>query len=489
MAATLSRRSLLVTALALTASGCSRALRTGSPVAASAACSNVHTLPIYVPVTANRDAAAFEAFDPSLYPLPASAAALCSVTAAGTRVCYGSGEALWDILTAAGWQPPVRYYTLDSVLQTANVDPSTLLPHTLSAFQYLGSTWALPASVTPVGVAYRPDVFTAAHLPPPAPDWTVADFEAACARIWRLAQAGHIPGCYGPLQAFTGNSTHYNPQIRAFTRVVPALTAALWTGFVAGYGGSFLHNGRFDLAGAGATLGLSELVRIWRTYAMPKTVSADGAAMLFVPYPQAPAGLPGFQIPPAPSAYPRKYARFPVLPVRRAVPATVYGWRLNRPGLYPTAPTTALNAVVQFALWSWKRTGQAPASAGAPPVLADPNVQRTYWQTAERAATGASLLGDYTDYVYMDEGFPPVFTSTETTIATALTSAIVGTTDVPTALSTATQQLNAAAAQYQTDREMQAQGQQQRSSTYGQFGAAVQPPHPPAGPVVRVCRS
>gem|GEM_PF-6746865 len=120
--------------------------------------------------------------------------------------------------------------------------------------------------MTALCVAYRPDVFSAAQRTPPVPDWTVKDFDAARARIWALAQAGKIPACYGPLPAVTSNATHYNPALRAYTETLPPTSPALRPGFAAGYGGTFIGGGRFDLTGTGTAAGLGEMVRSWRAY-------------------------------------------------------------------------------------------------------------------------------------------------------------------------------------------------------------------------------
>jgi|GEM_PF-1164632 len=498
MATPLGRRSLLLGALGLAASGCTLGRAKGIN-AASAACSDVATMPIYVPLATNKEAAAFEAFDPVLYPLPSSDQYSCSTTASGAKMCYPSHAARWSIGTASGWNVPTRYYALDAALHAANLDPTTLLPDTLAGFQYQGDTWGLPASVAPIGVAYRPDVFAAARLKTPAPDWTLADFETACDQILGLTKAGKIPGCYGPLPPMIGSSTYtltYGQSTSSFTAYGSLLDPALWTGFVPGYGGSLVQGGRFDLTNPGAVRGFTELVRICGAYGAPSTLLPttqaqaatylNGAAMLFWQYSGPPSGAAPAAA--ARAATQRKYARFPVLPVAPTVPAALSGWWLpGDPGMI-SAPGTAMNAVVQFALWSYQRVRHDPAAPGPPPILSAPDVQRAYWQAPAQVSAGASAMGDYVHYAYIDQGYPPVFTSTAGIIYDALSPAVAGATDVASALATATQKVNADAAQYRTDKLMQAQAQLQRASTYGQFGGSVKQPGPPSGPVVRICR-
>lgn len=485
MAATLSRRSVLIGALGVALSGCALLRPAKAPGAASAACRTVTTLPIFTPVANDKQAAAFEAFDPVLYPLSSS------------EQYSGPAKAQWAIVQSGGWNPPIQHYALDVAVQAANLDPASLLPGTAAAFRYQGSTWALPGSVQPLAISYRPDVFAAAQLPEPAADWSVADFENACLRILGLTRAGKIPGCYGPLAPLVGSSTITATEGgNTFSHPVygDLRDAAVWTGFAAGYGGFLTHAGGFDLTNPGAAAGLGELVRIARAYGAPEKLLPstaaqqqtylDGAAMLFRPYggtPVTPSGAAG--------GVRRKYARFPVLPVQPAVPATLSGWRLASTLSVPPAapPAAALDSVVQFALWTWRGVRDNPAAPGPPPVLADPQIQRGYWEAATQVASGATAVGDYTHYVYVDQDFPPVFADTAGIVYDALSGAVTGTADVAAALSAATQRLNAAAAQYMTDKQLQAQAALGRASTYGVFGAAVAPPPTPAGPVVRVC--
>lgn len=496
MAGTLARRAVLLGALAVACGGCASGQR--RPNAASAACSRVTTLPIYVPLATDAEASAFKAADPVLYPLPSRDQWACA-RQAGHEVCYPSHAANWGIATASGWQPPYHFYPLDAALHAANLDPGTLLPHTLDAFRYDGVTWGLPGYVTPVGVAYRPDVFSAAHLPPPAAEWTLAEFEAACARIQGLAQGGKIAGCYGPLPPAVGSGLQALNAPPAWS----LLTPALWTGFIAGYGGWMVQGSRFELTNPGALRGVAALARICRLYAAPGArlraqvapgePPGEGAAMLFQPYLGPPGGTPaGAGLPGLPQAarprYPRRFARFPVLPVVPAVPATVSGWLLPGDPTTTSAPARAIDAVVRFALWSYARVGQHPTAPGPPPVLADAAVQRAYWGAAAQRASGAQAVGAPAHYAYVDQGFPPLFQAAGPILYQALAPVVTESASLTAALGAATQKLNAAAARYRTDKRMQAQARQERAQAFGRFGAAVPLPHTATGPIVRICR-
>ena len=357
---------------------------------------------------------------------------------------------------------PYWFAPLDTALQLANLNPDTLLAGAAAAFRWGKQTYAVPASAAPLAVAYRPDVFKAALLPPPAPDWTVQDFETACARISGLARAGRLPGCSGAFPS--------------------GIVASMWYAFALGYGGAIATNGRFDLTGADTLLGLAKLVQLVRDYMIPPRDLSRGTAVIeFVPY-TGPASLPAG----------RHVARFPRLPVRPVQPVTLSGWGVvyvPQSGQPVPAPDPAAeNAVVQFCLWLYQAARHDPAAASAPPVLTDPAVQRGYWQSAAQVAVGADALAYSTDYIYPGAGLPESGDSFDDSgIVGALADAVQGaaSVDLPTALAAAAGQLDADVARYALDKAMRVREETMQGSAGTAFGAPRA--FSPQGPVRRVC--
>ena len=452
-----SRRAVLLTGLGLVAAGCALLPHRETPNAASLACASVPVLPIDVPLGTQAEAARFAAFDPLVDPL----------SAADVRT---GAKALWRVQGMPPFWRPYWYAPLDAAVRRGNFDAGAMLPGAATAFQYEAQTYALPAWVAPLAVAYRPDVFSAALLPPPSPDWTVADFEKACARITDLAKAGKLPNCTG---ALAGGS----------------LIQSAWYAFALGYGGVIARNGRFDLTNDGAVQGFLRVTQLDRAYSAPyKSPPKNQAdvqahlrsvAMLLVPFTGA-TSVPGG----------RHVARFPRLPARPVVPATLSGWGLTfqqqagQP--IPAVSNAATDALVQFCLWSYQRLRQAPAAATLPPVLADPNVQRVYWQAPVQVQVGADALADYGDYVYEGADLPQTGDRFDgSLLARNLSAVVAGSRGLTAALTDAQQQLNDLAARFAVDKAMRSQEDANLAAAQQTFGVGVATS--PLGPLRRVC--
>ncbi|MEM9952409.1 MAG: extracellular solute-binding protein [Chloroflexota bacterium] len=58
-----------------------------------------------------------------------------------------------------------------------SLTPSDYHPAAWDAFQWDGGLWAMPTTLSPVGILYDQQAFDNANLPYPSADWTLADFE------------------------------------------------------------------------------------------------------------------------------------------------------------------------------------------------------------------------------------------------------------------------------------------------------------------------
>ncbi len=90
----------------------------------------------------------------------------------------------------------------------------------------------------------------------------------------------------------------------------------------------------------------------------------------------------------------------------------------------------------------------------APPPLADTARQTAYWSAPARKWIGYDQIGDWRNMAVIEAGWPHAgagdgfITHTADVMLTALTQAVFQNADVGSVLADATEQLNAAAAQY-----------------------------------------
>jgi len=468
--ARLSRRSLLAAGLGIAAAGC--AARRISPATTKARSSSTATpqLPPFAVITFQspvgdpaKAIAGLKAFAPGVDWVN------YMVGTAGGKQSVTPGGRLpqWGVAVETPFQPPRTFVSLEPALKRANFNPAELVPGALAAFtDPSGAVFGLPVSVQPQAVLYSPAAFQAAGLTAPKSEWTVADFETACAVIQGAAKAGRLPKpFYGPLPPLAGRSKI--PMAGGGTLIWYGGLSdpGLWGAFALGFGGSVARQGRFDLTDPGAVEGIGRLVDIARRYAAPqkdvpqtepqRTVVQQGAVMTFQLY----KGLP------APKGF--RYARFPQLPVRPVIPTTPQGVGLvHALGVGSWSQNYAVKAVtpededhaVQYVLWSYSvARGQTQLPTLPPPPLADASLQTGYWAAPARAANGGDAVGDWRNDVVVEAEWPqtgpagrsaPFLDRTADIVLAALTQAVFDNAPVASVLADATKQLNAAAAQY-----------------------------------------
>jgi ABC-type glycerol-3-phosphate transport system substrate-binding protein len=330
---------------------------------------------------------------------PATASALAQGFARanpGFAVAFGpaGGAEPWRLagLTATGGAPSID---LTPALRAVNFNAGLLLPGAVAPglFARGGALTRLPFEIQPIGVAYRPDALAAAGVPPPAPDWTFADFRQACAAVAGAIRSGRL--------AHSG-VTHVLPLMTDAARGQggPQMASlSLWGAFLLGFGGGLVQGGRPIVATPASMQGLTALLDLVRTFANVPGAPPPG---LFAPPPSCAFQFSylRFTHPPrsgGTSAVPA-YARFPALPVRAVQPADLgpLGLVPGPPpptGMPVNPPPAVLEAAARFFLYLYSATPQSLlGDIGRAPVSADPAVQRAFWSQYGMAVDPADIV-------------------------------------------------------------------------------------------------
>jgi len=411
----------------------------------------------------------FARFAPQIMPVPyAQVVAMIKAGANGQ----------WAIQSRPGptWAPQ-GYASLDAAMARVNFNPHGFISGAATAFQDGGHTWALPYAVRVVGVQYRPEAFSATGIPPPSADWTLEDFETACAGIAACMRRGRLPQYAGVLPALG---------------YAAAVETAVWDGLAHGFGGTLAAGGRYTLGNPGALAGFSRVLQLWARYGTATVSTGDAGAYVAQPTRPQPPGTGSamaftlFDGTDAPGAGWR-LARFPVLPRQPVVPVRVLGAFLgywsNDHGIADfvsldgiDVPQAATEAVVELALWQRQTQTAAPAQSGFPPAIADASAQAAYWQEAGTAHPGARALGDWQHYLPTEQGWPPIDGNPYTVLLAALKSAASDPPRVAGALQKAENRLNLMVAQYAADMRQAVAARRERASVASSF--------PTAGPSV-----
>lgn len=459
MAHAVPRRQVIALAAAtagLWAAGCARAKRPRS-----VGC--VPGVPLLVPLVDAAHAPGLEAALPGVQPVFQSQYKDLAVAGQAPE---------WWIANMSPFVAPHWYVPLDGAMRRANFNTRLLVPDALQAFQDAGTTYALPTSVTPIGVRYRPEAFAGAGLAPPSPDWTLDDFDRACGTILAAVQAGRLSQFYGPLPPLVGTSAYtatlpVYPTGELLQTSVP-WTADLhdpdiWAAFAIGFGGALAKDGHFTLTDPATLSGLQRLVDIAREYGADVSHAPHsqeeakayptGAAMQFAAYTQQTA-QGGWQ-----------FARFPTLPVRAAVPARLAGQGLGFEsstadlwgGMPPpgSVPEAIALGTVRFCLWEYGRA-QADPAAFDPSALADAAAQRAYWSAPPRGTDGGAAAADWRNYAFVQQGWPRTQTSPADLVFQALSDSVQGDGALADLLASAQARLNAEADRYAASRATEA---------------------------------
>lgn len=343
----------------------------------------------------------------------------------------GRSNGYWlDLLTGRGSiEGNYAYARLESALRAHNFDPSILIPGSMGVYVHGHHTVALPFAEIPWAVLWRPQAFAAAGLRPPSPEWTFAQFRDACVALKGVAASGRVRGLKGALAPLVTDLQRTRPG-RPKGYFFGALGyPGLWQGFVWGFGGTLVSNGRFRITDSGSVAGIGALVDLAREFAVSQADAlALGFALWFTLY--RPSGTPpGW-----------RWARLPRFPVRPVVPTASVAQSLayNRHTTPAPAPNSReLLAAVEYLLW-WYSTAATSVliAEGPPPALANPEVQARYWR--ERT-DGAAVVGDWQNFRDCYAGFPWV---PDKVVFAALDQVIAGSASLPSALGTAEKQMN-----------------------------------------------
>lgn len=241
---------------------------------------------------------------------------------------------------------------LASALRSSNMDTSVLLPGLLQAGQDAsGNLRGVPVGFSPYAVGYGPTKsLDAARIAAPQATWSTDQFVAFCRAV--AADGG---GFWGEV-------------VRGFLGRRRA-----WIGFVEGYGGSVLADGRLALTTAAALQGLNAFADLlavtWNRGGRVAPVLTVGLS----PYDRT-----------APHPVRTPVVRFPRAPIP-VVPAVV-----DFASVPDAAPQPAAGAT--FAIWLLSRAGQQALTAvGFPAVRTDTATTHT-WLTHGPAAVNPAHL-------------------------------------------------------------------------------------------------
>ena len=331
----------------------------------------------------------------------------------------------------------LSFEPLDAALRLPNINLPALTRGTEPALQFGGETYGLPLTQLPWGVRWRTDVFAAAGLAPPAADWTLAEFEAACTRLQEFAASGKEPSIATALGPFRAEYGMPVGPLSTFWVGSVFEAAGLWQAFVVGFGGSATSGGRFTLTASQTVQGLRQLVDLARRFGSPASPAAKGFAptpqqqgavlsgcpsdggnygMWFAPY-VPPLRFKTPLAPPSANCGQWQWARMPRFPAEAVIPTIVSGLGLkwqppDIPGAKspPRAPASAVteyaSAAVTFVDWLYGDQAQALLrQAGFIPVSSAADVQGPFWATA---APDIRALGDYADFQDYAAGWPAV---------------------------------------------------------------------------------
>ena len=221
----------------------------------------------------------------------------------------------------------------------------------------------------------------------------------------------------------------------------------LLAGFVAGYGGWLAQGTSYALSNAGCLAGRSQLVQIAQRdgasqahlpTAAGQTDDRQGAAMYFDWCVRAPP--PGWS-----------FARFPRLPVDPVVPVQFSGvwlvWENPSGTVFVGGPhhDAAEDATLSYALWQYGRVRQDPLADLPAPVVADAALQGTYWSAPLLAGRGATAVGDWSHFLPLGVGWPPLGSGRlADPVYEALSTGAAGQGGLQVALTGAGQKLNRA---------------------------------------------
>jgi ABC-type glycerol-3-phosphate transport system substrate-binding protein len=331
---------------------------------------------------------------------------------------------------------------LTTALRDLNFDVKTLLPGGIDAFTVSGTLAALPTTLRPYCVAWRPDAFEAAGLQPPSVGWTLAEFEAACAALQQTIAAARVEGLVSVLGPMVGTEYTVTDTSTRGTEIISGSLSepGLWVAFALGFGGTVVAKNAFVVTDPGTVTGLSALVHLAAQYGMaPKLIPAqvDGIAnfvnlyaMDFVSWDPGVTPLYGTKW---------RFARLPVFPVTPVIPTVFVGSGLSAPAGYPASAVSPYEtAAARFLEWSYGSEAQALlGAAGVLPVISDVTVQESFWNHAPAEMQGIGDWRHFIDYADGWPGYPPI-----AIVANALAQAVQDPSTIGTILSSLQAALN-----------------------------------------------
>ena len=307
---------------------------------------------------------------------------------------------------------------LNAALAALNFNQNTIVPGAMEAFRYGSAQVGIPVAQSPIGIRWRRDVFRAAGLAAPTPDWTINDFVAACMEIKTMIPTGRVRGLDGvlpPLGVYAAKRK--NGTLAQFSGALAE--PAWWIAFALGYGGDLVTRGRVRLDGA-AIRGIAKLVDIAHRFGDRTVVDTQTApmvdalplkyAMMFDVW----ASSRGVDVASTTPMYPPPgpvltfgknwaWARLPRFPLRAVITTVLDGEGLQ-PSTHAGHHESSLHTAVQSLVWL-NRAQARPLldAADVPPVVSSTKVQKDFWS---RQGPEDRQVGEWSQFVPYASALP-----------------------------------------------------------------------------------
>lgn len=313
--------------------------------------------------------------------------------------------AVFPLIGAGGVVGPgLDVVDLGPALRARNAEAPSFLPGALESFTVAGSVSALPLTLSPQGIRYNPAAFASLGVSP-SPDWTMGDFEKACATVKAALAAGKLQGVSGVLPLLMGIWCPGRPGT-ARTCIQGLLEASTnWLPIVQGLGGWVYRDGSFDLTNTGAVEAFFTMIDWHRRYGAPSGISFDDTKEMFQFVQSSamgfwPDGTPG----PAATA---KFAPFFGMPHASPIGVRVTGIGIatqTAANIFP--PDEQISAFVDFMLWLYRPEQQRlMAGSGVAPMINDAALQDGFWTNGYRYP-GVVPPGGWRRFAPTDLGLP-----------------------------------------------------------------------------------
>lgn len=346
-----------------------------------------------------------------------------------------------------------EFADLSLALRAQNFESNSLVAGAMSAWSWQGRVLAVPFSEVPWGIRWRKDVFAAAGLARPKPNWTFGDFAQTCGLVQKVVRSGRIKGVTSTLGPITspaelankpGQKHVIGPGGVGFPTAMQF--PGLWQAFVLGFGGTIAKGGRFVLTDSQSELGLRALTDLVQEY------SVSVSEMIAIPtntplseWLSAVQNLYGMTFDIYPGSHLSgissewEWARMPRFPIQPVIPTVAQAIALQKGAASRPPESDSRLAAATAALGTWLNAPEAFELTKIPSARVDVASQSTFWSAPWSAQ--AAVLGDWRNFRDAFSGFPTL--PSQDYVQQAVSEVLSGDVDLQTALARANQRLNA----------------------------------------------